>query len=361
MICGDVLLGPYGTVPFTGLVILSLIFSLFIAASVYVLSQIFSSVRLKMTSIETLKAIFSTTLIMITFNLCMNFMCGLTVGDAVDVFAAFSTSQMGFYNPNYPVTDRQSFNQIVFTSVEGANIYKFGITYLNWAKLTVFYELLNVRSEFSSLIKAESDVKWKCNGLNCLVGGSGVSVKYNAGAGLRMVAYQIRLQTLVYGLLYLISFMKFYLLVLGGIIEILLPYAVVMRCLPGLRGYGSALIAVFASLYFVLPFLLVASAFMWKPIVDMVGERITYPRACASSFSVDGQASVVQRTQSAQIDEVNPWLNFGSGRFLFDTMRSFVTSIFMPSLYLFIIAASIKYLGQLIDQDIMVGQIFDVL
>lgn len=339
MICND----PLGA--YSGMLIIGSMFSLFVAVLMYFIANLFGSQRIKATAIGTLASIISTAFIGIIIVFLIQLSCSIKV----DSLSAVITATTGSLNP----APHSYINLASLSGTPGNNIYNFSLFYLSWAKITIYKELEYVKNKLADSVKAGSRQIWSCKSffLLCLVGGAGESSNPSLGESYHTSIYTMRLTTLTAGIFTVIAIMKFMAFVQVGLFNVLFPIAVVARSLPGLRVYGNALLSIFFVFYLLFPLLITLNALLWFPVVSTYG--ITYTpdpllplKTCLSS------------TNGFDVAPNNP---LKGEDFIFLTLLSVLTGIFIPALNILIMVAAIRHVGRLFDQDIFTGRLFDII
>ncbi|MCX8166395.1 MAG: hypothetical protein N3E37_00895 [Candidatus Micrarchaeota archaeon] len=327
------------------LIVIANIISVLIGLIMYVLANILSNDRLKVTAIMTFVSIISTFILVIVVVLILNLTC------AIKVDLLLQTLETGPLSLN---PSQKTPIELSSLLPEHNNIYNFSIFYLSWVKLVVHKEITDTRNALRDAILLSSINKWKCGerglaAVLCLVGGIGLNQRPNAGISVEIRLLEIKLYSLVTGIFTTLTQMKFLLFIQHGFLDFLLPLGIIIRSLPGTRVMGSAIIAFLLVVYVLYPLILSISGMLWFPIVNQLG--VTYHpnnylplTTCISSID------------NFIIPSDNPIRN---QRMIYLTFLSLATTIFMPILHAIILIASVKHLGRLIDVDIFTGRFFD--
>lgn len=330
-----------------GLIVIGNLLSLSIAVIMYFIAMLLNDERLKATANMTFVSIISTFVLIIVIIFILNLVCAIKVTELLEAF----DSGLNSLNPS-PKTPIA----IGTLNPSSNNIYNFSMYYLSWAKLIVHKEIMDSRNAMAKSIYSSSINKWKCReqGLTavlCLVGGVGMNYRPFMGTFVETKIYMMKINTLVASVFSVLTQMKLLLFIQYGFLDFLLPFAIVLRSLPGTRLFGSSLLALLLVMYVFYPLLTTFSAILWFPIVNEFG--ITYNN--------DPYLPLVQCIDKIDSFVIAPNNPAHGKSLMYMTFLTLATTIFIPTLQVIIMVALVKNLGRLIDSDIFTGKFFDVI
>lgn len=323
MICTD----PFST--YAPLVAIGSIFSIIISSLVYMAGKFTDNPRIIATARDSMVGVISTTIIMGLIVLLISLMCNLNIDDFVGFVQAFDPDPTVY-------TDMQNTH---------VTIYSYSFYYLDWAKKVAYNDVLYYKNQIRNAIDQSSRNKWECQML-CIIGGGGISSMPGMGYQYMIGIYSMLLNIATTGLLVIMSYIKFFVFVYVGLVDFLVPIAIILRTLPGTKSYGSSLLSVFIVLYLMFPMLLVFNALVWRPIVSVLSTTVPIG-SCSSAAPGTGFTGTM-----VTVAQNNP---------IFISGLSFMTTVFIPALNTVLMVAAVRSLGRLVDEDIFTGKIFQMM
>jgi hypothetical protein len=255
----------------------------------------------------------------------------------------------------------------VFSS--GASIYDAASSYLNWSA-TYSHNILSLVRYTMGVIEIRSSFsRWQCE-FFCLLGGGGTSYSPFAGDYTVLGALSILLNSATISLLSVLFQMYTLKYIQTGLFLLLLPFGVVLRSVPFMRGLGGALIAFVIVMYIFYPLLLVVDGIIWPGIamgaLPQVDSLPKLPIMCDS-----GNKDVFKAEEDLQLSGVGTWfvaftklqgidkcgyLSNLAELFVLNAM-SFIGSIFLMMVNFIIIIAMTREVSRAIGEEMDISRL----
>ncbi len=267
-----------------------------------------------------------------------------------------------------------SFTPAIYLNHATDDLYTGAVNYLENLQSIALVNIASLRYNLAAYEIRTSFNEFHCDS-TCLLSFSSVNVAVFGGETVNLAITNNLLGTATISALSII-FQYFTLLyILNGLFIIFLPLAIVIRSIPFMRQFGGALIAIFISLYFLYPAMLVADAFVAPGLTKAVGPvglvdrtvactgECTPGQVCRGSavFSISGggiscaQTSNTESSIESLVGTSRSDMENLAPSPLVDTIKVnvliFLAAVFLPALNFVVIAALARDLSHFLGEE----------